>query len=109
MTAVAFFTVAAGVLVLNAVARHTRQADALVFLTGVAGRAGDLTMRGDQGEFRLRMIERFRTTPALLGVAALAVGTEATLVRLLGPMTVDATARRRAEFLLRPMATIATR
>ncbi|MEQ1611508.1 MAG: hypothetical protein ABL904_02050 [Hyphomicrobiaceae bacterium] len=61
-------------------------------LAGVASSATDVLVSANEGEFRLGMIERFDRSPGFFAMAAIATHAQPPLVRIVGLVTIYATA-----------------
>jgi len=97
MASFALGAVPSAVDVLNLVAIEARGANALVALAAVAGRTRNGAMRAPERELGLVVVVRFDAAPGGLAMAVLAYFPQATLVRIIRLMAVEAAPRRIAE------------
>lgn len=82
MTGLALRAVSSAMRVLETVTSTARPGQILVVLADMAGGAGDLGVRADQCEPRLGMVEKLDTPPCLLAVAAVALLSETSFMRV---------------------------
>jgi hypothetical protein len=98
VAAFALSTVPPGVDILNLVAIHASGADVLVPFAGVTRGAGNRPMRSLEREFRPIVVKWLDAEPCRLGMTFVARFPQTPSMRIIGPVTLEATSGRVAEF-----------